>query len=115
MRLHGRCCLVLPELSPRRARATSLDHSTGSTAEREQGMSDEQNYCEDCNNARKKFRKGDRVVLSLEGFKRIPEFISRKFTGRVVGFSRIHRNCVLIRFRYLKEPQSLHCGFWERP
>lgn len=73
----------------------------------------EKPYCADCVNARKKFRKGDKVVLSLEGCQQIPEFITRKYSGTVIGFSRIV-NRVRIKFKYLINPQTLHCGFWER-
>jgi len=43
--------------------------------------------CNDCLTAKKRFRKGDRVVLSLDGCRAISEFIERKSAGVIVGFA----------------------------
>lgn len=70
-------------------------------------------FCKDCINARKKFRKGDRVVLSGEGCKTFPDKILQKSIGTVVGFSKEY-NCARILIDGLKHPQTFHSGFWER-
>lgn len=72
------------------------------------------NFCENCNNARKMFRKGDAVILSTDGCLALPEMIIKKGSGIISGFSRIHSNCVLVKFKHVKKPQSFHCGYWER-
>lgn len=69
--------------------------------------------CKCCYNARKHFRVGDKVVLSVDGCTQLPEFIMHKSHGIVVGFSRSF-NCMRIKFPNLVKPQTLHCGFFER-
>ena len=70
-------------------------------------------YCENCVNAKKKFRKGDKVILSVEGCVNMPELILKKSFGRVVGFGRSF-NLVRVLIYGLKYPQTFHAGFWER-
>jgi hypothetical protein len=70
-------------------------------------------YCENCVTARKKFRKHDKVVLSVEGCTQMPELISKKSYGLVVGFGKGF-NLVRILISGFKHPQTFHAGYWER-
>lgn len=71
------------------------------------------NFCKSCITAREKFRIGDQVILSTEGCVQLPEMISKKFSGKVVGFGRGF-NLVRVLIKNLVKPQTFHAGFWER-
>jgi hypothetical protein len=70
-------------------------------------------FCKDCITAKKKFRKGDQVIFSVEGCRRFPEMILIRDSGIVVGFSKSY-NLVRILIDGLKRPHTYHAGFWER-
>lgn len=70
-------------------------------------------FCQECITAKKKFRKGDRVVLSLDGCRQMPNMISGQSAGTVVGFGREY-NCVRVLIHGEKRPTTYHSGFWER-
>lgn len=73
----------------------------------------EKTYCQDCNTAKKKFRKGDLVILSVSGCNQLSGLIQKNSVGKVVGFGRNY-NLVRILTRNRKRPESYHCGYWER-
>ncbi len=70
-------------------------------------------FCKDCVTAKKKFRKGDKVVLSADGCIQMPEMIEEHSYGTVVGFGRA-LNLVRVVTHGTKTPASFHAGFWER-
>jgi len=78
-------------------------------------MSDKKDFCKECINAKKKFRIGDKIILSVEGCQTFPEMIKKhKHIGVVVGFSRNHYNCARVLVNGNKIPTCYHSGFWER-
>jgi len=72
-----------------------------------------ENFCKECITAKNKFRKGDRVVLSVQGCKIFPGMIENKSIGQVVGFGKSY-NVVRIVVDGQKTPVGRHSGFWER-
>jgi hypothetical protein len=70
-------------------------------------------YCKECVTAKKKFKKGDRVVLSVDGCRQMPELIKSKSTAVVVGFGRSY-NCVRVLITGQRNPSTFHSGYWER-
>lgn len=70
-------------------------------------------FCKNCITAKKKFRKGDKVILSVEGCRQVSELIQNKSVGLVTGFG-LSYNCVRVLINGQTRSSTWHCGFWER-
>jgi len=60
-------------------------------------------------NAKNIFKKGDKVVLSVHGYKIFynKKQRQRRQIGTVIGFSRRHPHCVIVQWNGLKQPETL--------
>jgi len=63
--------------------------------------------------AKKIFKKGDRVILSIEGCVHLPGMIKKQSHGVVVGFGK-QSHLVRILPDGLKTASTFHSSFWER-
>lgn len=73
----------------------------------------EEKFCKECVTARNKFRKGDQVVLSVDGCKQLTGLILKNAHGVVTGFGKFY-NVVRIKTDGRKHSESYHAGYWER-
>ena len=70
-------------------------------------------FCRDCVDAGKKFRRGDKVILTVYGCTQLSGLIMKHATGVVTGFGRSW-NLVRVLTAGKKRPESYHSGYWDR-